>query len=264
MKNIRTRKIIRIRGGKSSKVEDGIILDTFLNVLVNGEHIASFVCLPGDEDKAAIGYLFSSGILKSINKIKEISHSSYKVNVQTSEQFINSELKKTLITSDCVIPEKWIKLRKGLSLSKVHSNLMVESTSITNAKKQLDKACVTYRKTGGTHAAALFTQKGSKICSVEDISRHVAVDKIVGTGLLEKINLNEVFLITTGRIASITVAKAVNLQIPIVASISAPMNSGVELAEKLGITLIGFVRGNRMNIYTHPERIHVEGELLDC
>ncbi len=255
MKNIQRRRIIRIREGSSSIVEDEVVFDTFLSVLLNGEHIVSLVCLPGNEEKAAIGYLFSTGILKSISKIEKISHSGYKVNVQTSEQFLKPNLKTNLITSTCEVPEEWLKLRKGYKLPKVNSIIRVNSTSITSAKRQLDKACVTYRKTGGTHAAAVFTPEGSLICSIEDISRHVAVDKVIGTGLMEKIDLTEVFLVTTGRLASTTVAKAVYAGIPIVASISAPFNSGIQLAEDLGITLIGFVRGRRMNIYTHPERI---------
>ena len=74
MKNIQRRRIIRIREGSSSIVEDEIVFDTFLSVLLNGESIVSLVCLPGYEEKAAIGYLFSTGILKSISKIEKISH----------------------------------------------------------------------------------------------------------------------------------------------------------------------------------------------
>lgn len=258
MKNIQKRRIVRIREGRSSIVEDEIICDIFLNILLNGEQIVSFVCSPGYEDKAAIGYLFSTGILNSISKIERISHSGYNVYVQTSEEFLKPKLQPTFITSTCSVPEEWLKLRKGFKLPQVNSNLRVDATTIILAKKQLDKASVIYKRTGGTHAAALFSPDGNLLWCIEDISRHVAIDKILGMGLLEKIDLTKVVLVTTGRLASVIVAKAGCVGIPIVASISAPVNSGIQLAENLGITLVGFVRGKRMNIYTHPERILIE------
>jgi len=87
------------------------------------------------------------------------------------------------------------------------------------------------------------------------VSRHVAIDKVIGKGLMTKIDLRNGFLVSTGRLASDMVVKAVYAGIPIVASLAAPFNSGIQLAEATGITLVGFVRGKRMNVYTRVERI---------
>jgi formate dehydrogenase accessory protein FdhD len=255
MKNTRKMKIARIKDGISSDVEDEVIVDTFLTVSLNDKHIASFICSPGFEEEAAVGYLFSSGILNSINQVKKVIKKEYNVDVQTMEFMSTPNSTETVITSACGTPEEWLKLRKGFKLPRIESSLTVRSTIITSAIRRLNELSEIFRRTGGTHAAALFESDGRLICSAEDVSRHVAIDKVIGKGLMSKTDLKNSFLVSTGRLASDMVVKAVYAGIPIVASLAAPFSSGIQLAEATGITLVGFVRGNRMNIYTYPERV---------
>ncbi|WXG46206.1 MAG: formate dehydrogenase accessory sulfurtransferase FdhD [Candidatus Atabeyarchaeum deiterrae] len=255
MKNIRRTKIVRIKEGNPSVVDDEVIVDTFLSVSLNGKHITSFICSSGFEEEAAIGYLFSTGILSSFSLVKKTSHKGYDVDVQTMEPVSVPDLNATLITSACGVPEEWLKLKKGFKLPKVESDLRVKSTAILSAMRQLNESSEIFRKTGGTHAAALFKQDATLIFSVEDVNRHVAIDKVIGKALMMKTDLLNSFLASTGRLASDMVVKAVYASIPVVASIAAPFISGIQLAETTGITLIGFVRGERMNVYSHPERI---------
>ena len=112
-----------------------------------------------------------------------------------------------------------------------------------------------YRETGGCHGAALFDMEGSLLSVKEDIGRHNAIDKVIGEMLLKKQDFENVFLTSTGRLTGDSVLKAIRAKIPIVASLSAAIESGIRLAVGYGITLIGFARGSRMNIYSHPERI---------
>ena len=114
-----------------------------------------------------------------------------------------------------------------------------------------------YRETGGCHGAAIFDIEGNLLCAKEDIGRHNAIDKVIGEMILNNHSFKNVFLISTGRLTSDSVLKAIRAKIPIIASISAPIESGIKLAFAYGITLIGFARGKRMNIYTHPERIEL-------
>ncbi len=112
-----------------------------------------------------------------------------------------------------------------------------------------------FRKTGGVHVAALYSAKGELVALSEDVGRHNAVDKVIGVGTAKKLDFENLFLALSGRLTGDIVLKAARMRIPIVASMAAAVDSGVEAAQLTGITLIGFVRGKRMNVYTYPERI---------
>ena len=103
--------------------------------------------------------------------------------------------------------------------------------------------------------AVIFDLDGKILSVKEDIGRHNAIDKVIGEIISEKLTFNNIFLTTTGRLTGDSVLKAIRAKIPIIASLSAAIESGIRLAFAYGITLIGFVRGARMNIYTHPKRI---------
>jgi FdhD protein len=112
-----------------------------------------------------------------------------------------------------------------------------------------------HRHVGGTHAAVLFDKSGRVITLAEDIGRHNAIDKAVGYCLLRGISLHDKVLLTSGRASYEMATKAIRVGIPIIASVSAPTSLAVQLAEDRGLTLIGYLRGGRMNVYTHPERV---------
>ena len=112
-----------------------------------------------------------------------------------------------------------------------------------------------YVKSGGTHCAILFSREGGILTSAEDIGRHNAVDKTIGGGMRKGIDFAESWLAVSGRLPADMVLKPFLLGIPIVASVSAPTSGGVELGERSGVTVVGFVRGGRFNCYCHPERI---------
>jgi FdhD protein len=112
-----------------------------------------------------------------------------------------------------------------------------------------------HRDIGGTHGAALFDETGKAVTVAEDIGRHNAVDKAIGYCLLREIRLDDKILVTSGRASYEMATKAIRVGIPIAASVSAPTALAVQLAEDRGLTLIGYLRGKRMNVYTHPERL---------
>jgi FdhD protein len=168
-----------------------------------------------------------------------------------------------VVDTTCGISSPWRKVIKE-SLDKADvkgaiqlENIKVSASIIFSAIKKMQTETPLYRETGGCHGAAIFDINGNLISVKEDIGRHNAIDKVIGEMLLKEHNFKDVFLTSTGRLTGDSVLKAIRAKIPIVASISAAIESGIRLAVGYGITLIGFARGSRMNIYSHPERITV-------
>lgn len=129
----------------------------------------------------------------------------------------------------------------------------MSSEKILEKMRELREKSRTWKKTGGVHSVALV--KDENFLLVEDISRHIAVDKVIGLAVRKGVGLSESYILTSGRLPGDMVIKAARVNVPVIASRTAPLSSGVECAHKCNLTLVGFVRGNKMNIYTHPRRI---------
>jgi FdhD protein len=119
----------------------------------------------------------------------------------------------------------------------------------------MGKSAEIFKATGGTHIACLGTESGEMLFEAEDIGRHNAVDKVIGKALLGGRDPGDLILCSSGRLSSEIVLKAVRARIPVLVSRSAPTSRSVELAEEFLVTMVGFARGGRMNVYAHPERI---------
>jgi len=122
---------------------------------------------------------------------------------------------------------------------------------------QLNFKAEGFRQTGGLHVAALYKGDGSLVALAEDVGRHNAVDKVIGMAALKKVNFGDCFVALSGRISGDVAFKAAKVGIPIVASLSAALSSGISTAQESNVTIAGFVRGKRLNIYTFPERVLV-------
>ena len=140
----------------------------------------------------------------------------------------------------------------------VNHNLRISASMLLGLGRAMRDMQTVYRQVGGTHSAALFDAQGKGVTLAEDIGRHNAVDKAVGHCLLRGIALEDKLLITSGRASYEMAVKAVRTGIPIVATISAPTSLAVQLAQDHGLTLVGYLRGGRMNVYTHPHRVEIQ------
>lgn len=166
-----------------------------------------------------------------------------------------------LILTSCGSPDYWplSKLIDRLDLRKLPLGLKVKAEVVSKAIRRLNTLAETFRKTGGVHIAALYSAEGELATYAEDVGRHNAVDKVIGVCALKKSDFSQLFLASSGRLTGDIVLKAARMRIPVVASLAAAVDSGVEVAKRTGLTLIGFVRGPRMNIFTFPERIVISG-----
>ena len=261
-------KITRIKKEERSEIKDTVLIESPVDLIVNSEPLVNIICLPKDLKELSVGFLFSIGIINSITDIKEvkIDEIENQIYVELSDS-INFEVKNLdinpvgrVVDTSCGISSPWRDtIKKALEnekeLIKSKDDMKISSAIIFSAIKQIYKEMTLYRETGGCHGAAIFNIEGKLLCLKEDIGRHNAIDKVIGDMLLTKKNFKNVFLTSSGRLTGDCVLKAVRAKIPIVVSVSAAIESGIRLAFAYGITLIGFVRGSRMNIYTHAFRV---------
>ena len=262
--------ITRIKKQEKEYLQDIVLIESPIDIFINSEPLVNIICLPKDLKELAFGFLFSVGIINSVDDVKEIKISELENNIfielQNTVDFkiedIDMNPVSRVVDTTCGISSPWRKLIKSrLDEADVKEKLWsediikIKSDIIFSAIKKMQINTPLYRETGGCHGAAIFDFKGNLLAVKEDIGRHNAIDKVIGEMLLKKHSFENVFLTSTGRLTSDSVLKAVRAKIPIVASFSAAIESGIKLAFAYGITLIGFARGARMNIYTHPERI---------
>ena len=261
-------KITRINKKEKQEELDTVLIETPIDILVNSEALVNIICLNKDLKELAIGFLFSIGIINGIEDIDmiKIDNSKNQVQVELAEAVdFNSDIMKLtpisrVIDTTCGIPSPWRKLIKERliemdTILNLDKELTISSELIFSSMLEMQKNTLLFRETGGCHGAAIFDLNGSLITVKEDIGRHNAIDKVIGALLLKKENFDNKILTSTGRLTGDSVLKAIRAQIPIVSSLSAAVESGIRLAEAYGITLIGFARGKKMNIYTYPERI---------
>ena len=254
---MKKRKILRIDLERHDGVEkeDVVATDKPVNVFVNESHFVTLMASPKNIRELAIGRLFGEGVIGALEDIERVSTRGINVHLKTKAE-IQLEATKSLrvIPTACGASEDIIGLLGGSSTPKLKF-VEFRAEVISNAFKSLQSSSKVFRKTGGTHAAALFTRGGELKFCFEDVGRHNAVDKVIGKGLIEDIDFSENFLVSTGRLSADMVIKCVRAGIPLAASKAAPLESGILAAEMSGLTLVGFLRGSRLNVYTHPERV---------
>jgi FdhD protein len=231
------------------KITEEVPQEKGLRLFINGKPVANVRLSPGLEEEFAIGYCIGEGLVKGPDSVLDTEFHGSSINVKVKE--VETHQIKEL-TSDCI--SGW---RLSADFEEVHvdSDLTIKSSDITKNMQRLSRESKNWRKTGGFHSTALVS--GDKFFPAEDISRHVLVDKIIGIAVKNGIELKNSYILTSGRLPGDLVIKVARAQIPIIASRTAPISSGIECAKGTGITLVGFARGKRMNIYTHPKRIKI-------
>jgi FdhD protein len=249
--------IHRVTSDSREAAEDIIVREFPLTIMLNGQELVTLLCSPADLKYLAIGFLFSEGLLKSKEDIKRVTVDEGKgiVRVETrGNELTDSEtVFKRIITPGCGRGASFYSAA-DTGLDKVESKLTVSAVEIFELMKAFQHRSLIFRTTGGVHSAALCDNRNILIFS-EDIGRHNAIDKIFGQCLDKNLPTNERIILTSGRVSSEIIIKVARRQVPLLVSKSAPTSAGVKLAEELGITLIGFVRGTRMNVYTHDWRV---------
>jgi FdhD protein len=244
-----------------------------LHIFVNQTHYVTILCLPTLLKELAVGYLLSEGVLNSVGEINEIRfedggkcHVQLKAGIDAEKRISISQPFARLVLTACGSPDYWPlpKLVDRLNLKKLPLGYKVKAEVVSEAVGRLNTLAETFRRTGGVHVAASYSADGKLMTYAEDVGRHNAVDKVIGVCAIENVDFSQSFLASSGRLTGDIVLKAVRVHIPIVASLAAALDSGIEVAKRTGLTLVGFVRGGRMNVFTFPERIMINGRTRLC
>ena len=226
-----------------------------LTLNIGDKELVTLLCMPSDLRDLAVGFLFTSGLIKKIQDIKKIV-----INLEQWVAYIDlaaadiEMVFKRLYTSGCGRGTLFYSASDLINRVKNVSNFKVEAVKINSLMTDFQKRSEIYLKTGGVHSAAL-ADKEEILIFKEDIGRHNAIDKVIGQRLNEGGAFENTIMITSGRISSEVLLKTQKCKIPIVISRSAPTNQAIKLAKDMGITLVGFARGSRLNIYSAEERI---------
>ncbi|MBC7101360.1 MAG: formate dehydrogenase accessory sulfurtransferase FdhD [Methanobacteriales archaeon] len=235
--------------GKIAKVKERVVKDSEIHLIINEMLSRRFYVTPNNLKEFTIGYLLGEGLIDTVSDIKLLDINGETINVEINLK--DSMAKESVIGSDSLGGWRY----KIESVEAVDSTFSITRDELFEAFDRLVKGARLWKMTGGAHVAALVGE--DRFILAEDVSRHVAVDKIIGAGALDMVDFAETFIVYSGRMPADMLIKVARVGIPIIASNAAPTYSGYKVAVDAGLTMIGFVRDRRFNIYTHPERIKI-------
>jgi len=246
--------------GTSVKMLDWVAEEVPLKIIINCAYTFIIWCSPSQFKELAVGHLLAENILQSVDEIESISsdegkntcHLQFKANVNIDERMENRRRGARIIP---LLKDSTSAYQKDAELSVVKSDLTIKAHFILDAINQMNEKAKGFKETGGLHDSGIFKADGSMVAFSEDVGRHNTVDKVIGEALLNREKFGECFMIITGRVPGDMIYKAARVGLPILASVAAVLNSGVASAERANISLVGFVRGKRMNVYSCPQRI---------
>jgi len=254
--------VLRFTKEGRSSLEEVVAREFPVTIILNDQELVTLLCSPNNLKYLVVGFLSSEGLLKSKDEIKKIvvddERGVIRLDTVEDKGFDQDVLFKRLITSGCGRGASFYSAADATS-QKVESQMEISADEVFALANEFQHGSEVYLATHGVHSAALCDRKSILVFS-EDIGRHNAIDKIFGKCLLEDIPTDDRVIITSGRISSEILHKVAKRGIPIIISIAAPTNLGVRIADNLGITLIGSVRGKKMNVYTNDWRIVRNGK----
>jgi FdhD protein len=269
------RPVLRIRDGAVDRRPDNLAAEEPMEIRVDGRSLTVTMRTPGDDFDLAIGFLVGEGVVRTSDDVRaarycagtaEDGTNTYNVVDLTLDPSVPPPdvgvERNFYTTSSCGLCGKASldAVRTAATWSVAEDSVRLDPAVLAALPDRLRAAQRVFEKTGGLHAAGLFSADGELIAAREDVGRHNAVDKVVGhatrNGLLP---LRGTVLMVSGRASFELVQKAVLAGIPALAAVSAPSSLAVDLAEEHGLTLIGFLRGSSMNVYAGAERLAAEG-----
>ncbi|WHY99766.1 formate dehydrogenase accessory sulfurtransferase FdhD [Peribacillus simplex] len=257
---VEKRKILRFTNGHIENTEDIIVTEFPVTVKINEQEFVTMVCTPEYIQDMVIGYLASEGIIRKYEEIKDIwiqeKEGFVHVKIDKLNPYYQSFQNKRYITSCCGMSRQgFVFVNDALTAKKMNEiRVKLSPDDCFRLMNNLQISATIFQDTGGVHNAALCDLQGFMLSRM-DIGRHNALDKIYGYCLKNDISIGNKIIVFSGRISSEILLKVAKIGCEVVLSKSAPTELALQLAEELGITTVGFIRNQSLNIYTCPERI---------
>ncbi|PGY07992.1 formate dehydrogenase family accessory protein FdhD [Bacillus sp. AFS031507] len=252
--------IVRFKDGELSRTDDTIVTEFPITIKLNQVEFATLVCTPEYLEEMVIGFLASENVIKHFDDIEDIwieeGRGFAHVTVKQQPDLYEKLRSKRYVTSCCGMSRQgFYFVNDALTAKKLHHiKLTLTPNKCISLMKALQQEAATFKRTGGVHNAALCDQNGMLVMRM-DIGRHNALDKLYGFCVKDSIPTNDKILVFSGRISSEILIKASKMGCSVVLSKAAPTELALEMANKLGITTVGFIRNQSFNIYTHDWRI---------
>lgn len=254
--------IVRFADDRQQADSDLVAAEQPLEVRLNGESFSVIMRTPGADRDLVAGFLFSESVIRRAADIERIDAQGDVIDVTLAGEKASSlpallaSRRQVMTNSSCGMCGRRTLDSLGIDLPSLTVRWTTSRQAVLGMPEALRPAQAVFAETGGLHAAGLFTPQGALELVAEDVGRHNGVDKAIGHMLLaDRLPLADSMLCVSGRSSFEIVQKAFLAGIPLIAAVSAPSSLAVQLAEEAGITLLGFVRGARFNIYTHAARI---------
>ena len=263
MTGVVTVNVVRTEASTATHATDRVAAESALEVRLHGEPFSVIMRTPGADRDLAAGFLFTENVIRSADDLLRIEDAGVDVvdvTLSDSRAAVVPELlgqrRQVAMNSSCGMCGRRTLASLELDAPPLEQRWMVDPSTIVRLPETLRAAQRAFAETGGLHAAGIFTTAGTLLMSAEDVGRHNAVDKLLGRMLQQRrLPLADAMLFVSGRSSFEIVQKAFLGGLPLVAAVSAPSSLAIQLAQECGMTLIGFVRGERFNIYAHPERV---------
>ncbi len=231
-----------------------IATEVTLNLIVNDKLKLNILCTPNDIEALCIGYLFCEGIINYRSEFESARYTNGDIHIK-----INQSVKE-LLDLNQIRSSRYVGVEQQYEILKIHidSDMKITPDIIFKGQRAMVSDKTIWSVSGGTHMSALIRSDSSLAYLAEDIGRHNTIDKVVGKALLADEDPKNFFLVTSGRISAASISKIARAGISIIVSVSTVLAHGMDLADRLGISVIGFSREPAMNIYTHKERIRMK------
>ncbi len=234
--------IQRFQNGALAGVLDSVVVERNMELVVNGGDRLFIAMAPEEVEAFTIGYLITSGLIDRLSDLKDLRIDDGRIHVELEEM---KPVKRSLPTASTGLAM----LESLKDRSPFPSKLIPNLPSLPALFQEFNKQSVVFQQTGGVHSAAISDGK-EVLFFTEDIGRHNALDKTIGKALLKEVELGDYFLLTSGRVSGEITKKCFYAGVPTIVSHSAPTSMALERASQFNMTIIGFLRGQRFNIYT--------------
>jgi FdhD protein len=258
--------IWRYQEGQVAAMADKVATEDPLEIRLRGEPFQVLMRLPGWEKELALGFLYTEGIIRDLSEVTTMHFCATATDLLLPPNVVDVHLADAawerrgrrhleVAYASCGLCAKMALSELCRKTAAVSSDVTVTAAALLKLLDRMHQLQKIFRETGGTHGVALATPDGEVFLLAEDVGRHNAMDKVIGRALLQKLDLSRLVALLSGRISFEMALKAVRAGIPILAAVSAPTSMALNLAQELNLTLVGFARNQRLNIYTRPQRL---------